>query len=104
MLQAGKSASTTRWARRASSASALDSPVPDIPVIRTRVSPSKLPRPLQTDRTWSASSPGEASHKHPAQYSAQGSFCDGMDPADSSLVTCGHSQPRLCLLRQSVAW
>ena len=75
MLQAGKSASTTRWARRASSASALDSPVPDIPVIRTRVSPSKLPRPLQTDRTWSASSPGEASHKHPAQYSAQGSSC-----------------------------
>jgi hypothetical protein len=36
--------------------------------------------------------------------SGKRSFCDGMDPADSSLVTCGHSQPRLCLLRQSVAW
>jgi hypothetical protein len=49
MLQAGKSASTTRWPRRANSASAVDLPVPDIPVIRTRVIPSKLSRPLQTD-------------------------------------------------------
>jgi hypothetical protein len=27
-----------------------------------------------------------------------------MDPAASSLVACSHSQPRLGLLRQFVAW
>jgi hypothetical protein len=49
MLQADKSASITRWPRRASSASAVDLPVPDMPVIRTRVISSKLSRPLQTE-------------------------------------------------------
>jgi hypothetical protein len=38
-----KSASTTRWPRRASSVSAVDLPLPDIPVIRTRLTPGKLP-------------------------------------------------------------
>ena len=32
------------------------------------------------------------------------SFYDGMDPAASSLRACSHSQPRLGLLRQFVAW
>jgi hypothetical protein len=38
-----------RWPRRASSASAADLPVPDIPVIRTWVIPNKLARPPQPD-------------------------------------------------------
>ena len=63
MLQAGKSASTTRWPRRAKSASAVDLPVPDIPVIRTRVITSKLSRPLQTDLLRSGSRSSEASSK-----------------------------------------
>lgn len=46
MLQADKSVSTTRWPRRASSVIAVDLPVPDIPVIRTWVTPSNLPRQL----------------------------------------------------------
>jgi hypothetical protein len=46
MLQTDKSVSTTRWPRRASSAIAVDLPVPDIPVIRTRVTPSNLPLQL----------------------------------------------------------
>ena len=57
MLQADKSVSTTRWPRRASSAIAVDLPVPDIPVIRTRVTPSNLPRQLQSDLTRSAPRP-----------------------------------------------
>jgi hypothetical protein len=66
MLQADKSASTTRWPRRANSASAVDLPVPDIPVIRTRVIPSKLSRPPQTHLMRSRPESSEATSKHAA--------------------------------------
>jgi hypothetical protein len=64
MLQADKSASTTRWPRRANSASAVDLPVLDMPVIRTRVISSKLSRPLQANLIRPGSGSSEATSKH----------------------------------------
>ena len=56
MLQADKSASITRWPRRASSASAVDLPVPDIPVMRTRVIPGQATLAATADLMRSESS------------------------------------------------
>jgi hypothetical protein len=75
MLKVDMSASTTRWPRRASSASAVDLPVPDIPVIRTRVIPSKLPRPLGLTSHGLPQSQGGGG-THAVEHSAQGSACD----------------------------
>ena len=78
MLQADKSASTTRWLRRANSASAVDFPVPDMPVIRTRVISSKLSRPLQIHLMRSLSvQRGDQPAR--CRYSAQGSAYDAVE-------------------------
>jgi hypothetical protein len=57
---------------RANSASAVDLPVPDIPVIRTRVISSKLSRPPQADLSRSGSGSSEATSKHAAGIPLRG--------------------------------
>ena len=102
MLQADKSASTTRWPRRANSASAVDLPVADIPVIRTRVISSKLSRLPQADLSRSGSGSSEATSKHAAGIPLRGRLVAQAQPGHRAVVL-RQTEGRHILGRQPVA-